>query len=103
MARDGRYPLDRVESCIWSILYEWEADMTKYVVNFGEDFDRMLGDLSRPENPASNKSDAIRRAVALYSYLHKQVDATPGAKVAIVTLDGNQQVSKLHLVIDPLP
>ncbi len=78
--------------------------MAKYVVNFGDDFDKLLHDLSRSKhNPAENKSDAIRRAVALYSYLHGQLVQRPGAKVAIVTLDDNKQVKELLLVIDTLP
>ena len=48
-------------------------------------------------NPAKTKSEVISRAVALYDYLHKQVER-PGFKVAII--DSNGTVVQ---VIDPLP
>jgi hypothetical protein len=80
--------------------------MPKYVVDFDNDFDRMLKTASQTnQTPAENKSDVIRRAVALYTFLHKQLEMAEGAKVAIVTLDPNDssKVTDLITVIDKLP
>jgi hypothetical protein len=79
--------------------------MPKYVVDFDNEFDNMLNTASQTkQTPAKSKSDVIRRAVALYTFLHEQIDMTEGAKVAIVTLDATKnKVDDLVMVIDPLP
>ncbi len=73
--------------------------MESYKMTFGKDFDNLLGRLKNSDqNSATTNSDVIRRAVALYSYLHQQVAARSGSKVAIVGAN-----NEILLIIDPLP
>ena len=67
---------------------------------FDPAFDQAVDAIARdavlaPE--ARSKPDVIRRAVALYKYLHLQIDGQETRRVAIV--DGDTIVTR----IDPLP
>jgi len=73
--------------------------MPRYAMDLGDELDSKLSRMGQSaKQPAKNKEDAIRRAVALYLHLHEQVAATPGAKVAII--DSKNDVLQ---IIDPLP
>ncbi len=59
--------------------------MPEYRMSFSNDFDNLLTSLKMSEsNDAKSEPDVIRRAVALYSVLHKKVAAVEGSKVAIL-------------------
>lgn len=74
--------------------------MAKYAVEFDKSFDDLISNLVRSEtNPAKNKSDTIARAVALYSYLHKELENNPNAAVALL----DKTTQQVLLIIDPLP
>jgi len=67
---------------------------------FDSELDSALGSIASdaaiaPE--ANTKQDVIRRAVALYRYLHVQISGCAERKVAIVEND------RVITVIDPLP
>jgi hypothetical protein len=53
---------------------------------------------SNESNPAKSEADVIRRAVALYAYLHEQLAANPGTVVCIRDAEG-----KIIQIVDPLP
>jgi hypothetical protein len=71
----------------------------EYKINIDRKLGEVFSELKESKTvPAENNADVIRRAVALYNYLHKMVKASDGSKVAI--LDKND---KPIIVIDPLP
>ena len=73
--------------------------MEKYKMTLSKDFNNLFNRLeSSSQIYAKDRSDVIRRAVALYSYLHEQVAAEEGCKVAIIDKENNPKI-----VIDPLP
>jgi len=76
--------------------------MPAYKISFDNRFEELLDSTAKSQNiapEAKTKSDIIRRAVALYVFLHKEVgDKSQGLRVAII--DKNSQVVK---IIDPLP
>ena len=55
--------------------------MPRLTVDVGSDFDKVLTDLSTSKE--TTKAEIIRRAVASYTYLNKQVQ--DGKKVSITT------------------
>ena len=59
--------------------------MARYTIDFGPDFDQLLESLA--EKKGSTKAEIIRRAVASYSYLDKQVGAETGNKVSVTNQD----------------
>ncbi len=71
--------------------------MADYKMTFSSNFDQELNSL-KEFSPARDNSDVIRRAVALYKYLHQQVALNPEHKVAIIGKD-----NKVLQVIYPLP
>jgi hypothetical protein len=76
-----------------------EAPMVEYKMTFSKDFDNLVSALKQADtNPAKKNSEVLRNAVALYSYLHQQVAANPGNRVAIVNKD-----NQIVIEIDPLP
>lgn len=73
--------------------------MAEYKMTFNRDFDNLVSELKTSnQNSATSNSDVIRRAVALYSYLHQQVSTKPGSKVAVISNN-----NEILLVVDPLP
>jgi hypothetical protein len=76
--------------------------MPSYRLNIDEDYAKMLDNAAKSEKiapGARNKTQLLRRAVALYLFLHEQVDtAKQRRRVAIIDED-----SKVVTVIDPLP
>lgn len=76
--------------------------MPEYKIAFDQKFEDLLDNTAKskflaPE--ASSKSDVIRRAVALYSFLHEQVaDESRGLRVALI-----DKKSKIVKIVDPLP
>ena len=74
--------------------------MPEYKIQFDENFDNLLRQTAQDDRiapKANSRGDVIERAVALYIYLHKQVDAVSGNEVAIVN---NGVIKK---IIKPLP
>ena len=76
--------------------------MPEYKIAFSEKFEELLDNTAKSASiapKASSKSDVIRRAVALYTYLHEQVsDESKELRVAII-----DKKSKVVKIIDPLP
>lgn len=60
--------------------------MPRYTIDFDDKFDQTLSDLLKSTG-ATTKADVIRRAVASYSYLKKEQQAAPDAKIAITEND----------------
>lgn len=69
--------------------------MARYTVDFSPEFDQLLERLS--ENKKMTKAEIIRRAVASYSFLDKQTNASKGTKVSIT----NQEDRVLKDVVLP--
>jgi hypothetical protein len=55
--------------------------MARYTIDFGPEFDLILEGMAKKKG--STKAEVIRRAVASYSYLDKQVDTDAGTKVSV--------------------
>lgn len=75
--------------------------MPAYQLNTDNRFAEMLKSVADSNTMAPNansEGEVIRRAVALYSFLHQQIDNQQGLRVAII--DKN---SKVVTIIDPLP
>lgn len=74
--------------------------MPKYRIEFGDRFEGLLDSTAKSESiaPEANKpSEVIRRAVALYVFLHKEV--AEGLQLAIIDKESGQ----IRKIIDPLP
>lgn len=76
--------------------------MPEYKIAFDQKFEDLLDNTAKSKSlapEASSKSDVIRRAVALYSFLHEQVaDESRGLRVALI-----DKKSKIVKIVDPLP
>lgn len=77
--------------------------MPEYKVKFDAQFDKVLRETAKSDTKApqaNTKEEVIQRAVALYVYLHNQIDNT-NLKVAIVDPDATPP--KIHTIITSLP
>jgi len=71
----------------------------KYEMTVDKNFSKLLSEIrDSKKNPANNDSEIIRRAVALYKYLHDQLEKEEGGKVAILDKNNTPKI-----IIDPLP
>jgi len=59
--------------------------MARYTIELTPEFDKLLSDLAKEKH--STKSDVLRKAVAAYQYLNRQVDVETGTKVSITNSD----------------
>lgn len=64
--------------------------MGKYTVDFGEQLDKQLEQLAKTKG--TTKAEVMRRAIASYDYLVRQVDESKGMKIAVS--DRNDKVVK---------
>jgi predicted transcriptional regulator len=55
--------------------------MARYTIDFAPDFEQLLESLAAKKS--ATKAEIIRRAVASYSYLDKQVNSETGTKVSV--------------------
>jgi hypothetical protein len=60
--------------------------MPRYTIDFGEDFDKLLTDLATTKS--MTKAEVIRRAVALYAFLNRQLASEQDMQLSI-TRDGH--------------
>jgi predicted transcriptional regulator len=67
--------------------------MAKLTVEFNDQVDRLLNDLSQKKG--LSKVDVLRRAIALYSYVEKEAASDPDKRLTI-TKDG-QRVTDIVL------
>ena len=73
--------------------------MPEYTMKVPKQFQQFMSStIDSNANPAENSADLMTRALALYTYLHENVDVNPDFKVAIV--DGAGQII---MIIDDLP
>ena len=57
--------------------------MPRYTIDIAPDFDKLLSNIA--DAKGTTKADIIRRAVASYQALTKEVEKTPDSKVSITT------------------
>ena len=65
---------------------QYDLSMPRYTIDFDDAFDKTLVELVKSSD-ATTKADVIRRAVATYSYLKKDLCSNKNAKVAITQDD----------------
>ncbi len=68
--------------------------MPRFTIDFDDNFDKTMSDLVKTTD-ATTKADVIRRAVASYSFLKKQLNANKDAKIIIT--DGNNNTKEVVL------
>lgn len=60
--------------------------MAKLTVQFSEEGTRALDELARKNG--TTKTDVLRRALALYDYVERELARTPGRNLSITDPDG---------------
>ena len=71
----------------------------KYEMTLDKNFNKLLSEIRNSnKNPANSDSEIIRRAVALYKYLHDQLEKEQDGKVAILDKNNTPKI-----IVDPLP
>lgn len=59
--------------------------MSKFQISIDKEFQKLMKETVKSQkNPARSNEELIRRAVALYAYLDRQLAANKGAKIAIL-------------------
>jgi hypothetical protein len=73
---------------------QYDTCMPRFTIDFDDNFDKTMSDLVKTTD-ATTKADVIRRAVASYSFLKKQLNANKDAKIIIT--DGNNNTKEVVL------